>query len=332
MTDQFGREIDYLRISVTDRCNLRCRYCMPEEGIAFTGHDKVLSFEEIARICRCMGKLGIRKIKLTGGEPLVRRGIIKLIKMIKEIPSIDEVTLTTNGILLEEKLISLKNAGLDGINISLDTLDKRKYKELTRWGDLDTVLSGIKTAASMNFAKIKINTLMIRDFNLTEAAELAGLAQYDPVYVRFIEMMPIGSGKDFQPVYQKEIMELLGKKYGALEECKERFGNGPAVYYKLPGFQGKIGFISAVSHEFCQNCNRIRLTSDGNLKLCLQYKNDLNIKELLAANLGEDKITKEIERAVYEKPMHHEFTSEARKHKNTDQEEKETKNMAQIGG
>lgn len=331
MIDQFGRNIDYLRISVTDRCNLRCRYCMPLEGVAFTGHDKVMSFEEILLVCRCMGRLGLQKVKITGGEPLVRKGVAGLIKMIKDLPYIKEVTLTTNGQLLEENLDSLREAGTDGINISLDTLDKKKYRELTRWGELDRVVRGIEKAADLGFAKIKINALIMKDFNLDDAVKLAAFAKERPIHVRFIEMMPIGRGTKYQPVYQEDIMEQLQGKYGALTKCTERIGNGPAVYYKIPGFLGCIGFISAVSHEFCNGCNRVRLTSDGYLKLCLQYNNGINIKEMTAGNMTEDEITKQLKKAIYEKPVHHDFGNTAVGDKAYGNG-RETKNMAQIGG
>lgn len=331
MIDQFGRNIDYLRISVTDRCNLRCRYCMPLEGVAFTGHDKVMSFEEILLACRCMGRLGLQKVKITGGEPLVRKGVAGLIKMIKDLPYIKEVTLTTNGQLLEENLDSLREAGTDGINISLDTLDKKKYRELTRWGELDRVVRGIEKTADLGFAKIKINALIMKDFNLDDAVKLAAFAKERPIHVRFIEMMPIGRGTKYQPMYQEDIMEQLQGKYGALTKCTERIGNGPAVYYKIPGFLGCIGFISAVSHEFCNGCNRVRLTSDGYLKLCLQYNDGINIKEMIDRNMTEDEITKQLKKAIYEKPVHHDFANKAvggKAYVNG----RETKNMAQIGG
>lgn len=328
MKDQYGREIDYIRISVTDRCNLRCQYCMPEEGIPSIGHSKVLTFEEILTVCRCVSRLGIRKIKLTGGEPLVRKGFTELVRKIKEIPQIEEVTVTTNGILLGEYLDELKEAGLDAINISLDTLNRDKFREITRLGDLDSVLFGLKKACSMGFKSIKINSLIMKEWNQNEVADLVALAKEYPVSVRFIEMMPIGTGKGFHPVYQEEIMKDLETVYGEMKPCYEKIGNGPASYYEIPGFQGKIGFISAVSHEFCKGCNRIRLTSDGNLKLCLQYKNVLNVKELIERGTKEDQLTEIIQAAIFLKPLHHDFNSVC----SNGRDEKEVKNMAQIGG
>ncbi len=328
MKDQFGREIDYLRISVTDRCNLRCQYCMPAEGIHSLSHNEIMTYEEIVMVCRCVSQLGLRKIKLTGGEPLVRKGFANLVREIKRLPNIEEVTLTTNGILLGEYLAELKEAGLDRINISLDTLDKDKFHEITRVGELDKVLESIKKACTMGFKSIKINSLIMKEWNQIEVANLAGLAKEYPVSVRFIEMMPIGNGKGFRPVYQEEIIKSLEKAYGPMKPFYGKIGNGPASYYEINGFQGKIGFISAVSHEFCDDCNRIRLTSDGNLKLCLQYKNVLNIKELIEDGTTEEQLTQMIQEAIFLKPKKHDFSGIS----SNVCDEKETKNMAQIGG
>lgn len=340
MIDQFGREIDYLRISVTDRCNLRCVYCMPQEGIPLYEHKDALTYEEIVTICRCVCRLGIRKIKLTGGEPLVRKGLTELVRKIKEIPNIEEVTLTTNGILLGDMLEELKEAGLDGINISIDTLNADKFRKITRMGELDKVLAALKKACTMGFQSIKVNSLIMEEMNRSEVVHLASLAKEYPVSVRFIEMMPIGSGEGFHPVYQEALMEDLQKVYGELSPFDKVIGNGPARYFELPEFQGKIGFISAVSHEFCKGCNRIRLTCDGNLKLCLQYKNVLNIKELLRRGTKEDQLTEIIRMAIFLKPENHDFNGTCSNGRNYSQEsnplinkiEKETKNMAQIGG
>ncbi|MFA9466036.1 MAG: GTP 3',8-cyclase MoaA [Velocimicrobium sp.] len=328
MKDQYGRKIDYLRISVTDRCNLRCQYCMPEEGVTSIGHNKILTFEEIELLCRCVSRLGIRKIKLTGGEPLVRKGFARLVGTIKALPNIEEVTLTTNGILLEDYLDELKEAGLDRINISLDTLNRDKYLHITRGGDLDRVLRAIKKACMMGFQSIKINSLIMKGWNEDEIVSLAGIAKEYPVSVRFIEMMPIGNGSKFYPVYQEEILKRLEDAYGELHKCSEKMGNGPASYYEMDGFLGKIGFISAVSHEFCNDCNRIRLTADGNLKLCLQYKNLLNVKELIERGTDEEQLTEIIRMAIFLKPRKHDFRGLSLE----DLEDKETKNMAQIGG
>lgn len=328
MKDQYGREIDYLRISVTDRCNLRCQYCMPAEGIPSIGHSKVLSFEEILTVCRCASRIGIRKIKLTGGEPLVRKGFTGLVKEIKQIPNMEEVTLTTNGILLADYLEELEEAGLDRINISLDTLNHERFHEITRRGDLDKVLQSIDKACKMNFKSIKINTLIMKEWNRDEAVQVAGLAKKYPLSVRFIEMMPIGNGKGFSPVYQEEIIRKLTETYGTLKPSYDKIGNGPAVYYELDGFQGKIGFISAVSHEFCGDCNRVRLTSDGNLKLCLQYKNALNVRELLERGTTEQELTEILRMAIFLKPQKHDFKGMQSNIVN----DKETKAMSQIGG
>ncbi|MDK2808780.1 MAG: 3,8-cyclase [Clostridiales bacterium] len=328
MKDQYGREIDYIRISVTDRCNLRCKYCMPEEGVYSLQHEDILTYEEIIMLCHCFAKLGIKKVKLTGGEPLVRKGFVPLVKKIKEIPGIEEVTMTTNGILLEEYLEDLKAAGLDAINISLDSLNPEKYKDITRQGDLSKVMKSIERAAGMGFRSIKINALIISGFNEDDIVSLASLAKDTPVSVRFIEMMPIGEGGGYSGISQADIMNRLEAVYGTLTPYTEKIGNGPATYYELLGFQGKIGFISAISHEFCEDCNRIRVTADGNLKLCLQYQNLLQLKEIIASKVSEEELTELLRMAIFMKPRKHDFQNK----KEHACSKKETKSMVQIGG
>ncbi len=328
MQDQFGRNIDYLRISVTDRCNLRCEYCMPQEGICRMEHQAIMRFEEIVTVCRCMVRLGIRKVKITGGEPLVQKDLIKLIQMIRDVPEIEEITLTTNGVLLEEYAEALKEAGVKGVNISLDTLSRERYQKLTGSDQLNQVLSGIEKAVSVGFDSVKINTVVIRDWNEDEVAALTGLAKDKPICVRFIELMPLGMGKTYCPVHQEDIVKKLEERYGSLARQTTRMGNGPAVYYDIPGFEGKVGFISALSHEFCGNCNRIRLTADGKLKLCLQYKEGINLKELIRKGMSEEALTETIRMTMYHKPQNHEFINDKTK-MNLDVE---SRGMSQIGG
>lgn len=326
MIDRCGRNIDYLRISVTDRCNLRCIYCMPKEGIRLTGRENILQEPEIIRVCRVMAELGIKKIKITGGEPLVRPRMPGLIHQIKAIPGIEKVTLTTNGILLKKQMKELAEAGLDSLNISLDTLDRDGFQKITRRDFLDDTLAGIKEAMKYPNVQLKINCvpLRIEEQNLCEIAEFA--CKY-PVHVRFIEMMPIGYGSSFTGMSQEKIVSLLEERFGRLVPYEgEPLGNGPCKYYIVKGFQGKIGFISAISHKFCSECNRIRLTSQGYLKTCLQYTAGRDLREVLR-NGGTDEELKEIiKEALSEKPDGHHFREKAK------EDDTESLCMAQIGG
>ena len=326
MIDRCGRNIDYLRISVTDRCNLRCIYCMPKEGIRLTERENILQEPEIIRVCRVMAELGIKKIKITGGEPLVRPRMPGLIHQIKAIPGIEKVTLTTNGILLKKQMKELAEAGLDSLNISLDTLDRDGFQKITRRDFLDDTLAGIKEAMKYPNVQLKINCvpLGIEEQNLCEIAEFA--CKY-PVHVRFIEMMPIGYGSSFTGMSQEKIVSLLEERFGRLVPYEgEPLGNGPCKYYIVKGFQGKIGFISAISHKFCSECNRIRLTSQGYLKTCLQYTAGRDLREVLR-NGGTDEELKEIiKEALSEKPDGHHFREKAK------EDDTESLCMAQIGG
>ena len=230
MKDKHGRDIDYLRISLTDRCNLRCIYCMPEEGVKSLSHAEILTYDEILRICRCGAELGIRKIKLTGGEPLVRKGCASLAGQIKAIPGIEKVTLTTNGILLEEQLDDLLKAGIAAINISLDTLNPELFKKVARRDDLDKVLKGIEAALTHSGLSLKINSVPVIKEKENFIA-VAGLAKKYPIHVRFIEMMPIGYGKQFPFQDEESIKAVLEEAYGSMHAVKERYGNGPCHYY-----------------------------------------------------------------------------------------------------
>ena len=249
MKDKYGREIDYLRISITDRCNLRCVYCMPEDGICQVSHKEILTYDEIQRICSCITTLGIKKIKLTGGEPLTRKNCSTLVRTLKELPEIEKVTLTTNGMLLKEQIQELAEAGIDNINISLDTVDKAKFEKITRRKGLSKVLEGLEEALKYPNIGLKINCVPVVEEpeNLVAVAKLA--KEY-PIHVRFIEMMPIGYGKEFLFRGESEICEILEKAYGRMTPISMRYGNGPCHYYEISGFLGKIGFISAMTHKF----------------------------------------------------------------------------------
>ena len=325
MLDKLNRKIDYLRISVIDRCNLRCVYCMPEEGIESIPHDEILTYDEILRICEIVSELGIRKIKITGGEPLVRKDIVNLIRDIKNIDKIEQVTLTTNGILLHEMLDDLYDAGIDSINISLDTLNKDNFKKITRRDGLEKVLMSIDKAYDLGI-RVKINCLAIRDFNLRELVEIASFAKDREIDVRFIELMPIGFGKKYTQIDNDEILSILESRFGTFEIVTEKRGNGPAKYYRNQNMKGCIGFISAISHEFCESCNRIRLTSSGFLKLCLHYNKGIDLKGPIRNGISDEDLKKLIHDTIWNKPISHKFG-----HAN-EERDIELKNMVQIGG
>ena len=326
MRDQFGRTIEYMRVSVTDRCNLRCIYCMPAYGVPRVSHCDILTFDEITRICRIAAALGISRIKLTGGEPLVRRGLPDLLRMIKEISGIEQVTLTTNGILLKDKINELVSNGLDGVNISIDTLDPARYADITRGGNLGEALSGLEAALSFPSLTVRINCVPMQDMPEEDYIGLASLARNRKLDVRFIEMMPIGLGKKFGVVSGDQVYRILKKEFGEAAECIGRFGNGPAVYVHFPGFKGKIGFIDAVSHQFCDKCNRVRLTSEGYLKPCLQYGTGADLRKLLRSGADDAVIRREMCRTIYEKPACHHFSA------GVSGQTFETRDMSQIGG
>lgn len=324
MKDGEGRNIDYMRISITDRCNLRCCYCMPLGVEQVTCRD-ILSYEEIIMICMQAAKLGIRKLKITGGEPLVRLGCCDLIAKLKQIPGIEQVTITTNGVLLMDYISCLMEAGIDGINISLDSLNPDVYERITGFNQLNYVMKGIDTALEAG-AKIKINTLLQKRINDKEILSLAELARDRQLDVRFIEMMPIGYGKAENGISNRNVFSNIASKYSEIEKDDKIHGNGPAVYYKIPGFQGSIGFISAIHGKFCKNCNRIRLTSQGFIKPCLCYGDGVNLQSVLRdqEDKKEERIIGLLRDAIECKPKSHifeqvQFITENRK-------------MIQIGG
>ena len=326
MIDRCGRNIDYLRISVTDRCNLRCIYCMPEEGVQYVERSLILQEEEILRICRVMAELGIRKIKLTGGEPLVRPRMPQLVEKLKNMPGIEKVTLTTNGVLLKDQMSDFARAGLDGLNISLDTLDASVYRQLTRRDEIEAVRRGLRTAIQKGRMQIKINCVPVLGIEEQKLLEVAELAKNHNVHVRFIEMMPIGMGTQFAFVKEDALKHALEEAFGTFTPCGDVAGNGPCHYFAVPGFQGRIGFISAVSHKFCSECNRIRLTSEGFLKTCLQYDNGVELKTILRGGGTDEDLRRAIGQALAEKPKGHSFE------KKTEFTDREHRGMSQIGG
>jgi cyclic pyranopterin phosphate synthase len=301
--DSFGRNINYLRVSVTDRCNLRCIYCMPLEGVSQISHSEILSYEEIRAVVRAAAELGIYKIRLTGGEPLVRADLPELIKMISQVEGIEELSLTTNGTFLKKYALELKQAGLSRVNVSLDTLKPDKFRYITRLGELKTILEGIEAAKEAGFEPVKINTVIMRGINDDEVLDFARMTYEDGWHVRFIELMPFKGVAEFVPSIElQQHISLLGK----LEPCASITGNGPAIYYRLAGARGTIGFINPLTeHSFCSRCNRMRLTSDGKLRPCLLGEDEIDLKMPLRNNASMDELKSLILKAVASKPEHH---------------------------
>jgi len=308
--DKFGRRIDYLRISVTDRCNLRCIYCMPEEGVKWMSHSDILSYEELATIIRASAELGISKIRITGGEPLVRQGIEDFVQMIAQIPGIEDIAMTTNGIFLAKYAADLNKAGLHRVNVSLDTLKPERFKKICRGvdagGDISNVLAGIKAAQEAGLNPVKINMVVMAGVNDDEILDFARKTVDEEWHVRFIELMPFTGHDDHTPVglTTRELKQRIDP-LGRMEPYKHQWGNGPAKYYKLPEAKGTIGFISALSEHFCFSCNRLRLTADGKLRPCLMSETMIDLREPLRGGISKDQLKELIQQAVTAKPMGH---------------------------
>jgi len=305
LADSYHRPINYLRISVTDRCNLRCIYCMPPEGIPLMSHGDILRYEEIHLVARAAAKLGITKLRLTGGEPLVRAGLTDLVAMLAKIRGIDDISMTTNGVLLERDAVALKQAGLHRVNISLDSLRPERFHKITRIGKLDDVLRGIEAASEAGLDPVKVNMVVIRGTNDDEISHFALLTLSDAWHVRFIEFMPfMEKGKKnryLMPVSEiMERIEVLGKLEPSLPN-----GVGPAKYYRFPGAKGTIGFISPVTDCFCQACNRLRLTADGKLRPCLFSDDEIDLRSPLRQGATVGEIKRLIRRAAASKPERH---------------------------
>ena len=357
MKDKFGREINYMRISVTDRCNLNCIYCMPDNLCSMA---ETMSLDEIIKIAKAAAVCGVKRIRFTGGEPLVRNDTVEMIKAVKKIKGIERTALTTNGILLGKYIDKLAKAGLDSVSISLDTLDREKYERITGKDSLHTVTEAVKKAQALGNIDVKINSVILKGINDDQVCRLASLADDESTSVRFIELMPIGFGRDYSGVSQVDILKMLEAEYGEAVPCKEsctdygydsenntakrdgktdeegsgeirekisREISGPAVYYKFSGLAGKIGFISPLSHKFCSNCNRIRITSEGMLRLCLHSERGINLKQALKSGAEERELAAIMKKAVSDKPWSHEFDEAVRRRLLS-----EEKTMAQIGG
>ena len=324
MKDHFGRNVDYMRVSVTDRCNFRCRYCMPH-GIETVPMERILTYEQIEQICAVAAEMGINKFKITGGEPLVRSGCVDFITRLKQIPGVEQVTLTTNGPVLAKYMQQLKDAGLDGVNISLDSMDPACFAEITGGGNLAEVQKGIDAAIASG-VKTKINCLMQKGVNDTEWLDFVKLAFDRGIDVRFIELMPIGYADKDVGISNEDLLARIKEQYPAIEKDTAVHGNGPAEYYHIPGQKGGIGFISGVHGPFCTHCNRIRLTAQGWIKPCLSYETGVDVGHVFREQLADPEaaIRNILLEAVNMKPEQSCF-----EHMGTDSERH---SMMQIGG
>jgi cyclic pyranopterin phosphate synthase len=319
LVDSFGRSINYLRISVTDRCNLRCIYCMPSEGVPSIPHSEVLSYEEISTVTQVTAGLGINRVRLTGGEPLVRAELPKLVGMLSQIKGIDEVSLTTNGTLLRKHALALKEAGLKRINVSLDTLKVDKFRRITRVGELKDTLDGIEAARDAGFEPVKINMVVMQGANDDELLDFASMTYKEGWHVRFIELMPFADIIGIVPC--SEIRQRISS-LGALESCR-LIGSGPARYYRFPGAKGTIGLICPISEPFCSRCNRLRLTSYGQLCPCLLSEDGIDLKGPLRSKVSMQEIERLIVEAIVSKPKQHRLAEGMVRMK---------RNMSRIGG
>lgn len=320
----YQREVDYLRISVTDRCNFRCKYCMPPEGVDYKSHDEIMRYEEILVFAKIAVKAGIKRIRLTGGEPLVRKGLDKLIYQLNQLEGLEDISLTTNGYLLTEQADKLARAGLVRINVSLDTLDREKFKEISLVDGLPEVLLGLKAARNAGLDPIKINTVLIRGFNDDEVSDFIQFTKTNNYNFRFIEFMPLNGSSQANDNKYISIDEIKAKIKAAGFKLTptEISGGGPATSYQIDDTQATVGFISPISHSFCSSCNRLRLTSDGKLRPCLAMSNEYDLYDQAGKLLPAEKLKEILEQACSLKPDQHDFANE----------EDYGRNMSQIGG
>jgi len=324
--DRYDRPINYLRVSVTDRCNLRCQYCMPSQGVPFKAHQDILRYEEIERIVRAAVGLGIQRVRLTGGEPLVRAGVVDLVRMLAGIEGLEDLAMTTNGMLLGRYAADLRRAGLMRVNVSLDTLREERYAAITRGGQLAEVLAGIASAEEAGLMPVKINAVVMRGVNDDEIADLARLTLERSWHVRFIELMPLNDcSHGFQGGYvpSYEVRERVAAELGALEPVAAWSGAGPASYYRLRGALGLLGFISPISEHFCGCCNRLRLMADGGLRPCLLSDSEIDLRSVVRGGASLAEIQDVLRQAILCKPGGHHLDEKLAPHGRV---------MSQIGG
>ena len=326
LIDGMGRTIVNLRISVTDRCNFRCTYCMPADNVEFMDRSNLLSFEEIQRVVQIVSRMGINRLRLTGGEPLMRKNLPVLIKMLNEVDGIDDIAMTTNAYFLKDQAQSLKDAGLKRLNVSLDALDPEKFRDVNRRDCLQSVLAGLDTARKVGFKSIKINAVAVRNFSETEIMSLIEMGRSDGFEVRFIEFMPLDSDKVWERdkvLFGHEIVNMIKDNY-ELIPIDNSLEIGPASEYNFADGKGKIGIITAVSNPFCDHCNRIRMTADGKLRTCLFSTKETNLKELIRSGATDETIIETLKQAVLVKEPGHKI--------NLDDFERPTRAMHAIGG
>lgn len=307
LADEFNRPITYLRISVTDKCNLRCVYCMPERGLAWLPKTEILSYEEIAQLVRAAASVGVRSVRLSGGEPLIRKNLSHLVEELAAIEGIDDIALSTNGLLLEEQIDALMAAGLRRVNVSLDTLREDRFLEIARRPGLDRVLAGIDAAIARGMAPVKINCVVMRGQNDDEIAAFAQWTKERAVFVRFIEVMPVHENLDVQRdayVSADEILERV-RAIGDLQPVSGPGGNGPARYFAFPGAPGAVGVISPLSHDYCERCNRVRLTANGRLRLCLFGDYEIDLRTPLRSGASQAEIADILRASMLIKPERH---------------------------
>ena len=314
ISDSFQRPINYLRISVTDRCNLRCVYCMPEDGVSLMSHQDILTYEEIYTVASAAAELGINKIRLTGGEPLVRAGVPELVRQLAGSGTIDDIALTTNGILLKQYAADLKEAGLSRVNVSLDTLKAERFSRITRCGSLEDTLEGIEAAFAAGLTPVKINVVVMAGINEDELPDFAAKTVTEGWHVRFIEHMPV-NGEDSGTARLVSVNEMKKRieSLGQLEPYKVDVGNGPAKYFRLPEATGTIGFITPVTEHFCINCNRLRLTADGKLRPCLLSEDEIDLKQALRSGASAAELKDLLQQAIARKPKGHRLADGNRK-------------------
>ncbi len=312
LIDTFGRIHDNLRVSVTDRCNIRCFYCMPETPVKFEAREKLLSFEEIERFVSIAAQLGVRKIRLTGGEPLVRKDIATLVRKLSQIEGIEDLALTTNGVLLADQAEELYEAGLRRINVHLDTLDRERFKKITRRDDLDRVLKGIEKCRQLGFGPIKINVVAVKNLIEPDIVPMAQFGRERDIEIRYIEFMPL----DAQGLWERgrvlladDMIAMLERGIGPLEEIPDRDARAPATEYRFADGIGQVGFIASVSRPFCLNCNRLRITADGHLRYCLFAVEETDIRALIRGNASDEEIAAAIAGSVHAKWLGHEINS-----------------------
>ena len=307
LLDSYNRHLNYLRISLTDRCNLRCIYCMPEQGVPKLFHEDILTYEELLRLTRLSVRLGIEKIRLTGGEPLIRKNIVDLIKDLKEIPGIRDISLTTNGVLLAEKAQALWEAGIKRINISLDTLNQQNYARITRFDYFDRVWEGIREAERIGFSPIKINVVALQGINDAEILAFGRLSYEKPYHIRFIEFMPVGADNGWNTdrfLSSEETLKQL-ETLGPLFPVNGQGLDGPAKRMAYAGARGEIGLISPISEHFCPSCNRLRLTAEGRLMVCLFSDNETDLRTPIRQGASDAELEAVIQTAITQKPKEH---------------------------